>query len=95
MIEKYESHRIREDIRRVLMEVWDPIGVKSEPNAKGEYDSYVGGVYTLLTDKATESQITEHLLCIVHERMELKAATLDAMSDAVKALRLIPLPAES
>lgn len=30
------------------MDVWDPIGVKDEPNAQDEYDSYLGGVYELL-----------------------------------------------
>ena len=37
MIDKYESRRIRGEIRRVLMTVWDPIGVKDEPNAQDEY----------------------------------------------------------
>jgi len=48
MIEKYESRRIRVAIRHVLMDVWDPIGVKDEPNAQDEYDGYLGGVYELL-----------------------------------------------
>ena len=30
------------------MDVWDPIGVKDEPNAQDEYDGYLGGVYELL-----------------------------------------------
>ena len=49
MIDKYESRRIRTEIRRVLMTVWDPIGVRDEPNAQDEYDSYLGGVFGLLT----------------------------------------------
>ncbi len=38
MIEKYESRRIRVAIRHALMDVWDPIGIKDEPNARDEYD---------------------------------------------------------
>ena len=37
MIDKYESRRIRAEVRRVLSDVWDPIGVKDEPNAQDEY----------------------------------------------------------
>jgi hypothetical protein len=48
MIGKYESRRIKVDIRHVLMDVWDPIGIKDEPKAQDEYDSYLGGVYGLL-----------------------------------------------
>ena len=92
MIDEYESRRIQEDIRRVLMEIWDPIGVKDEPNAKNEYDSYVGKIYTLLANRTTDDQIVEHLLGIVCETMGLEAATRDDMSDTLRALRLIPLP---
>jgi hypothetical protein len=52
MIEKYESRRIRVAIRHVLMDVWDPIGGKGEPNAQDEYDDYLGGVYELLVSGA-------------------------------------------
>jgi len=33
VIEKHESRRIRNEIRRALLTVWDSIGVKDEPNA--------------------------------------------------------------
>jgi hypothetical protein len=91
MIDKYESRRIRGEIREVLLRVWDPIGIKDEPNAQTEYDGYLGGVYELLVGGATDSEITERLLYIVRERMGLKA-TAAAMAETVKALRTIQLP---
>jgi hypothetical protein len=90
MIEKYESRRIRVAIRHVLMDVWDPIGVKDEPNAQDEYDGYLGGVYELLVTGASDESIEDHLWRIVTERMELSAKKSD-MADTVKALRQIPL----
>ena len=42
MIDKATSRRIRAKIRHVLLEVWDPIGIKDEPNAQDEYDAYMG-----------------------------------------------------
>jgi hypothetical protein len=94
VIDKYESRRIRVEIRHVLMDIWDPIGVKDEPNAQDEYDSYLGGVFTLLTGGASDDRISEHLWRIVTERMELPAKKED-MQSTVAALRLIQLPQDS
>ena len=71
MIDKCESRRIRVAIRHVLMDVWDPIGIKDEPNAQDEYDGYLGGVYELLVSGASDECIEDHLRRIVTERMEL------------------------
>ena len=94
MIDKYESRRIRGEIRRVLMTVWDPIGVRNEPNAQDEYDSYLGGVFGLLTGGASDDRINEYLWRIVTERMELPAKKED-MQSTVSALRQIQLPQDS
>jgi len=53
------------------MDVWDPIGVKNEPNGQDEYDGYLGGVYELLVSGAPDDSIEAHLLRIVTERMGL------------------------
>jgi hypothetical protein len=94
MIDKYESRKIRAEIRRVLMTVWDLIGVRDEPNAQDEYDGYLGGVFALLTSGASDDQINEHLLRIVTQRMELPAKKKD-MQSTVSALRQIQIPQES
>ncbi len=91
VIDKYESRRIRVDIRHVLMSVWDPIGIKDEPNAQDEYDGYLGGVYALLVSGASDGRIEEHLWQIVTERMGLSGAKKADMADTVKALREIKL----
>ena len=36
------------NIRKILFQDWDPIGVSHIPEAQDEYDSYVGGVYSRL-----------------------------------------------
>ena len=88
MIDKYESRRIRVAIRHVLMDVWDPIGIKGVANAQDEYDSYLGGVYELLVSGAADEDIAYHLWRIVTDRMGLPAKKSD-MADTVKALRQI------
>jgi hypothetical protein len=95
MLEKYESRRIRVDIRHVLLDVWDPIGVRDEPHAQDEYDSYIGDIYEMLTKGAGDEKITDYLWWVVKERMGLGGAqTRDAMTETVDALRRIPLPAQ-
>jgi len=61
MIDKNESRRIRVEIRRVLLNVWDPIGVRDEPNAQDEYDCCLGSLFHLLTSDATDDAIAEYL----------------------------------
>ncbi len=74
-IDKYEVRRIRGEIRRVLMQYWDPIGIKGEPNAQTEYDAYLGGVYQLLVRRAPDEEIASHLCRIVEEEVGLRPST--------------------
>lgn len=93
-VDKSESRRIRVQIRRVLLEVWDPIGVKDAPNAQDEYDGYIGKLYELLMSEADDSQFIDYLYWAVHDNMGLDAATKSDMKTTVEALKNIPLTAE-
>lgn len=55
------AKEIQEEIRRVLLHEWDPIGVRDTPAAHDEYDSYVAGIYRLSDSGASEYQIIERL----------------------------------
>jgi hypothetical protein len=91
MIDKATSRRIRVQIRHVLLDVWDPIGIKDEPNAQGEYDGYIGPIFSLLSSGATDEHLNDRLLYFVNNRMGLKA-TSDAMLPTIRALRAIEFP---
>ena len=58
-------------VGEVLHYIWDPIGVSRVPQARGEYDGYVGPVFTLLRSGAEASDISIHLQHIADERMSL------------------------
>jgi hypothetical protein len=90
MIEKEESRRIRREIDRVLLTVWDPIGIKEMQGPLDEYHGYVGDVFALLTENKSDEEIMEYLLWAVNERMGLNATSKD-MLPTVRALRAIPL----
>jgi hypothetical protein len=78
-------------IQRVLLTVWDPIGVKDIPEAQDEYDSYAPHVYSLLKSGRSDQQIAQELLYIATETMGLSGPTLEDMRPTVEALRQIPL----
>ena len=93
-IDKAESRRIRVRIRHVLLEVWDPIGIKDEPNAQDEYYSYIGDLYELLVSHADDSQVIDFLHWAAHDHMGLDGASRSDMETTVEALKKIPLTPE-
>jgi hypothetical protein len=69
---KYEKE-LHMRVNEVLHYIWDPIGVRGEPRARDEYDSYVPEVYSLLQSGAPVEQIAAHLDKIATERMGLNS----------------------
>jgi hypothetical protein len=91
MVDKTQSRLLRAQIHDVLLDIWDPIGIKDEPNAQNEYDGYVGGLYDLLTSGAPDSALLDYLHHAVYENIGLDA-TREDMRDTVSALRKIDFP---
>ena len=94
MLDKYVSRQIRVQIRHVLLDVWDPIGVKDEPYAQDEYDGYIGELYELLLSRAPDEALVDYLCWATNDRMGL-ARTKSDMTSTVAALRKIEFPADS
>ena len=71
----------RAAVRRILMDHWDPIGVRGLiddiPEAATEYDAYVGGVASMLRSGAPIASIETELRSIVTERMGMTNARVD------------------
>lgn len=53
--------RIPEAVRKILIDEWDPLGVNEIPEARDEYDHYVGGVRSLLEGGADKTKLVSHL----------------------------------
>lgn len=87
---KEESREVRRAIRRVFLEVWDPLGVSDEPNAQDEYDGYIGRAFELLTTSGSDKEIVDYLLWIVG-RMGMDASRAN-LQTVTAALRQIPIP---
>ena len=63
-----EIHR---QIDLMLLEDWDPIGIKNEPGAQDEYRDYVREVFDVAVKTRSERAVAEHLLTIERKRMGL------------------------
>ena len=60
---------IQDDIRQVLFDDWDPIGV-NDYAPKDEYDAYIATIYRLLVSGGTEDELCEHLRQLEITQME-------------------------
>ena len=85
---KEGSREVKCAIRRVFLEVWDPLRIADEPNAQDEYDGYIGRAFELLTAGASDKDIVEYLLWIT-DRMGMDASRV-SLQEVTHALRSIP-----
>ena len=61
--------RLLKEVGVVLWEDWDPIGVNDTPEAKDEYDSYAGAVFTVAIRTHSAMAVAEHLMSVEHTSM--------------------------
>ena len=66
-----------EDIKRLLWEQWNPIGVRAlEDWPSDEYDSYAMRIFSMLNGGASIGELTEYLLWAETENMGLSPSGL-------------------
>jgi len=82
---------IQDEIRSVLNTDWDPIGVVGD-GINGEYDMYIGSIYSLLLSGASEHVIAEHLRSIEVDRMGLTGTPMDQLFKVAAKLLKLQLP---
>lgn len=78
------DHKLLAAIGEIMHYVWDPIGIAGTPQARDEYESYVGPVFSLLEAGASEPEIAAHLARVAeadmglpsHHKVSSKAASL-------------------
>ena len=60
---------IQDSIRKVLIDDWDPIGVRGVREAVGEYDSYIGRIYQILARSRSLDDLADCLAQIETEEI--------------------------
>jgi hypothetical protein len=59
------------ELRQILMDEWDPIGVRGIPEAADEYDRYLGSVARQLREGAPPEEIGGYLTMVEEDWMGL------------------------
>ena len=78
-------------MRQVLLEEWDPIGIRDEPLAQDEYDSYLRHIYDLLARDASELQIANHLNQLETVSMGMRGRPIEKLLSVARSLKRIAL----
>jgi hypothetical protein len=76
------------ELRRILMDEWDPIGVADIPEAADEYDSYLGQIARRLREGAAADDIAAFLNEAEEETMGLGSSASARSRNAALAVRL-------
>jgi hypothetical protein len=76
------------DLRRILMDEWDPIGVRGVPEAADEYDTYVGQIGRRLREGAPAEEIAAYLTWVEEEWMGVGRSAAARSSNNALAARL-------
>ncbi|MBN8918550.1 MAG: hypothetical protein J0I31_23420 [Rhizobiales bacterium] len=73
MIDMNEMNELLKGVRHVLLNVWDPIGIRDVPDAQDEYDDYLIPVLQALRNGAEVPELSALLIRIVEEQIGLSA----------------------
>lgn len=57
--------KANDEVKKILMNDWDPIGVKNNLNAKAEYDQYALRIVGMLYNGTTEVELAKYLDSVV------------------------------
>ena len=77
------------ELRRTLMEEWDPIGVRGYPEAAYEYDGYLGPLAARPREGASAEVVADYLTEIEEDRMGLGESAASRERNQAIAVRLI------
>jgi len=86
---KQHLKQLTEQVQRVLLQDWDPIGVNDEPLAQDEYVSYASKIAGMLWHGADKARIADHLYQIETHAMGLSGSQARCESVALKLLSLV------
>lgn len=85
--EKREAAEIR--IGATLLDEWDPLSVRGQPDHAGEYMRYAHDIYGLLVRGASDVQVGRHLHTIEREEMHHPDADARDLTVVLKTLRAL------
>ena len=64
--------QMRDEVRRILVADWDPIGVGDVPQARDEYDEYLPPLLGMLASGTSVRKLSSYLLKIERDSLGLE-----------------------
>ena len=71
MMHKDFDKNLQSDIRHVLLNQWDPVGIKLFDGPEDEYDSYVLRIYSMFLQKKSKNDLFNYLRWQENQHMGL------------------------
>lgn len=79
---------LKDKIKTIILNEWDPIGIQDLPEAQDEYGSYIPDIYRLIQLKKTENEIFDYLWGIETGHMGLSGDKGHTQAIAHKLFKL-------
>jgi hypothetical protein len=79
---------LKDKVRLILLNEWDPIGIQDEPGAQDEYDSYVSLICEMICSGKTIEELYLHLRSIECDCIGLDGGEIHTKSIANKLSKL-------
>ncbi len=82
--------KLKDTFRKMFLEEWDPIGIRDEPHAVDEYDSYADELAEAVIQKSVidESMIHDYLCWGVYEHIGLSQTDFQDRKSTVFAKKI-------
>ena len=77
------------EIRSVLINDWDPLGIGDNPNLSDEYDGYIGSIMRILMQRLPEEEIVVFLKKIENTEMGIDKVDIKQLYDVAIILKKI------
>ena len=86
-----KDRKLISDIRSVLINDWDPVGIGDNPNLSDEYDGYIGSIINILKQKLSIEVIITFLEKIETTEMGIDKVDVDHIHDVATKLKSIDI----
>jgi hypothetical protein len=80
---------VRQRVRLILLNDWDPIDIRDVPQAQDEYDSYIASIEKMVIARSPTAELSNYLLQIETKTMGLRGDPARARSVAVKLRSIV------
>jgi hypothetical protein len=80
---------VEAEISRILVEQWDPLGVRAKPAPHAEYAPYAHEMYSLLARGASDVQIARRLHQAERDELRHPELVTRDLAPLVRALRAL------